>query len=159
MPPSPRRMEMPAQMEDLHKARRFVREFCKSDVCRQLTREDLWQLELAVHEVTANIIRHAYKDRTDQRILVEIQVLKDRLMVNFNHWGTPFVQKSVPLPILDGTAKNGFGLYLIERCVDSVFYECTPTGKNIITLLKRRTRETSKKKPGIDFSNKKERIT
>ena len=92
MPPLPHRMEMPAQMEDLHKARRFVREFCKSDLCRQLTREDLWQLELAVHEVTANIIRHACKDRTDQRIIVEIQVLKGQLMVNFNHWGTPFVQ-------------------------------------------------------------------
>lgn len=159
MPPSPPRMEMPAQLEDLPRARRFVREFCKSDACWQLTREDLWQLELAVHEVAANIIRHAYGNRTDQRILIEIQVLQERLMVHLNHWGRPFIRESVPLPILDGTAENGFGLYLIERCVDKVFYECTPTGKNIISLLKRRTRETSKKNPGLDLSNEKERMT
>ncbi len=132
-------MEMPARLEDLYKARHFVRECCKNDTFHQLTEENLLSLELAVHEAIANIIRHAYQNRPDRRIVIEIQTLENQIMVYLNHWGVPFFPTSVPLPILDGTAENGFGLYLMAQCVDSVAYECTPTGKNIITLLKRKT--------------------
>ena len=144
-------MEMPARLEDLHKARHFVRECCKRDTCRQLTEENLLKLELAVHEATANIIRHAYQNRSDRRIIIEIQILENQIMVHLNHWGTPFIPTSVPLPILDGTAENGFGLYLMAQCVDSVDYECTPTGKNIIALLKRKTRRSTPKEHRARF--------
>lgn len=131
------RIEIRSQLENLPGARRFVRQFCKSNTCRQLAGETLWQLELAVHEVATNIIRHAYENRTDERILIEIQAFEERIMVHLNHWGKPFIQlKSAPKPVVDGLTKGGFGLYLIERCVDRVTYECTPNGKNIVSLLK-----------------------
>jgi anti-sigma regulatory factor (Ser/Thr protein kinase) len=132
------RIEIHSQLENLPGARRFVRRFCKSNTCRQLAGEALWQLELAVHEVAANIIRHAYEYRTDERILIEIQAFEGRIMVNLNHWGKPFIQQEpAPRPVIDDKCKGGFGLYLIERCVDRVTYECTPAGKNIISLFKR----------------------
>lgn len=116
-------------------ARRFVRNFCENDTCRQLLWEDLWQLELAVHEAATNIIRHAYGNRTDQPILIEIEVLEERIVVNLNHWGKPFKEpKSTPPPVHDG--KGGFGLYMIERCVDRVIYAVSPNGKNTISLFK-----------------------
>lgn len=137
MPQSFNRIEIQSHLENLPGARRFVRHFCKSNSCRPLAGEGLWQLELAVHEVVTNIIRHAYNNRSDQRILIEIQSFEERIMVHLNHWGRPFIQlESVPRPIVDGKSKCGFGLYLIERCVDRVTYECTPNGKNIISLLK-----------------------
>lgn len=137
MPQSVHSIEIQSQLENLPGARRFVRHFCKSNTCRQLAGEGLWQLELAVHEVATNIIRHAYENRTNELISIEIQSFEDRIMVHLNHWGRPFIQlESAPRPIVDGKSKCGFGLYLIERCVDRVTYECTPTGKNIISLLK-----------------------
>lgn len=137
MPQPVHKIEIQSHLENLPGARRFVRHFCKSNSRRPLAGEDLWQLELAVHEVATNIIRHAYNNRIDQRILIEIQSFEDRIMVHFNHWGRPFIQlESAPQPVVDGKSKCGFGLYLIERCVDRVTYECTPNGKNIISLLK-----------------------
>jgi anti-sigma regulatory factor (Ser/Thr protein kinase) len=137
MPQPVHRIEIQSQLENLPRVRRFVRRFCKSNSCRQLIGDDLWQLELAVHEVATNIIRHAYENRTDQRILIEILAFEERIMVHLNHWGRPFIQlESAPQPVVDGKWKCGFGLYLIERCLDRVTYECTPNGKNIISLLK-----------------------
>jgi sigma-B regulation protein RsbU (phosphoserine phosphatase) len=137
MPQFFRRMEIRSQLESLPGARRFVREFCQKDPCRRLAGEGLWQLELAVHETATNIIRHAYGNRTDQRILIEIEVLEERIMVQLNHWGKPFIQReSPPKPVVDGISECGFGLYLIEQCVDRVTYECNPDGRNIISLLK-----------------------
>jgi anti-sigma regulatory factor (Ser/Thr protein kinase) len=130
-------MEILSQLELLPRARRFVRNFCQTDTCRPLTWEDLWQLELAVHEVAANIIRHAYGNRTDQPIMIEIEGFEKRITVRLNHWGKPFTQpKSTPPPVIDGTVQHGFGLYLIEQCVDRVIYGVSPNGKNTISLLK-----------------------
>ncbi len=139
--------EIESRLENLPAARQFIRRFCKNNTSRQLPGEEIWQLELAVHEAATNIIRHAYKNRKDQRILIEIEVVEEQVMVRLNHWGEPFTQfKSQPKPVLDGTGECGFGLYLIERCVDQVTYECTPTGKNIISLLKQLRRDTSNPK-------------
>lgn len=144
MSQSVHKIEIRSRLENLPGVRRFVRGFCKRDTCRQLAEESLWQLELAVHEVATNIIRHAYKNRADQRILIEIQYFEDQIMVHLSHWGSPFIQlESVPRPIVDGKSKCGFGLYLIERCVDRVTYECTSNGKNIISLLKRLKNNTN----------------
>ncbi len=135
MAPSSHRMEILSQMTLLPAARRFVRNFCQSDT--SLLWEDLWQLELAVHEAATNIIRHAYGNRNDRPILIEIESFRKRIVVNLNHWGKPFTQpKSAPPPVHDGTVKGGFGLYLIERCVDQVIYAISPNGKNTISLFK-----------------------
>jgi len=129
--------EIQSRLENLPAARRFIRQFCKNNIRRQLPEEEISQLELAFHEVASNIIRHSYRNQEDQRIHIEIQVLEEQVMVRLNHWGKPFTQmKSPPKPVLDGTGESGFGLYLIERCVDQVIYERTPTGKNTISLLK-----------------------
>ena len=129
--------EIQSRLENLPAARRFIRRFCKTNTCRQLPGEEIRQLQLAFHEAATNIIRHSYGNREDQRILIEIQVFEEQVMVRLNHWGEPFTQpKSPPKLVLDGTKECGFGLYLIERCVDQVIYESTPTGKNIVSLLK-----------------------
>lgn len=152
-----RKIEIPARLDNLPGARRFVRGFCRGDIRWELAREDLWRLELAVHEAGSNIIRHAYENRMDERILIEIQAFEEHLTVHLNHWGKPFVQQgSVSPPVLDGTSKSGFGLYLIERCVDEVLYECTASGKNTISLLKYRTRVTPSKAPRAAFQTDKE---
>jgi len=139
--------EIQSRLENLPAARRFIRQFCKTNTCRQLPGEEIRQLELAFHEAATNIIRHAYGNREDQRILIEIQVFEQQVMVRLNHWGEPFTQlKSPPKPVLDSTEECVYGLYLIERCVVQVIYERTPTGKNTISLLKQLRRDTSNPK-------------
>ena len=136
--------EIRSRLENLPAARRFIRRFCKNNTDRQLPGEEIRKLELAVHEVATNIIRHAYGNREDQRILIEIQVVGADVIVRLNHWGAPYTQtKPPPRPVLNGTEEYGFGLYLIEQCVDQAIYECTPTGKNVISLVKQLRRQAA----------------
>ena len=130
-------LEIPSSLTELSKARDFVREVCSVDAQWPLDEEDICQLELAVHEAIVNIIRHAYRDRIGQKILIEAHRRDDRLMFHLNHWGQSFNRKAVPPPVFDGTCENGFGLFIIDHCVDEVSYIQNDKGKHTICLVKR----------------------
>ncbi len=133
----PCNMEIRSRMEHLPRLRRFVRDFCMGETGCGLLTEYVWELELAVHEAASNIIRHAYENRKNRSIAVEIGAFEAQIRVRLSHWGKPFTQPhKAPSPVLHGEADCGFGLYLIDRCVDRITYEHTPDGKNIVSLIK-----------------------
>ena len=135
-------LEIKSHLDELPRTRDFVREFCCRNVQGSLGEEDIYQLEIAVHEAAVNIIRHAYGNRIDQRIVIEAHWFDDKLMFRVNDWGHSFDPDSVPPPVLDGTPETGLGLYMINRCVDEATYMKSETGMNTLCLIKqKRTRE------------------
>ena len=135
-------LEIKSHFDELPRIRDFVREFCCRNIQESFGEEDICQLELAVHEAAVNIIRHAYGNRIDQRIMIEAHWLDDKLIFRLKDWGQSFDRDSVPPPVLDGTAEEGFGLHIIDCCVDEVTYIQNEKGKNTVSLIKRkRTRE------------------
>ena len=135
-------LEIKSHLDELPRTRDFVREFCCRNVQGSFGEEDIYQLEIAVHEAAVNIIRHAYGNRIDQRIEIEAHWFDDRLIFRLNYWGRSFDRDSVPAPVLDGTAEAGFGLYMIDCCVDEATYIQSEKGKNTVCLIKQ------KKTPG-----------
>ena len=131
-------LEIRSHFNELSKARDFVREFCCRHAQASLDENDICQLELAVHEAAVNIIRHAYGNRIDQRIVIEALWLDDRLIFRLNYWGRSFDRDSVPPPVLDGTAEAGFGLHIIDCCVDEATYIQREKGKNTVCLIKQK---------------------
>jgi len=131
-------LEIPSSLAELSKARDFVREFCGRNARWSFGEEDICHLELAVHEAAANIIRHAYGNRIDQRIVIEALWFDDGLIFRLNYWGRSFDRDSVPPPVLDGTAEAGFGLYMIDCCVDEATYIQSEKGKNTVCLIKQK---------------------
>ena len=83
-------LEIKSHLDELPRTRDFVREFCSRNVQRFFGEEDINQLELAVHEAAVNIIRHAYGNRIDQRIVIEAHWFDDKLMFRLNDWGQSF---------------------------------------------------------------------
>ena len=135
-------LEIKSHLDELPRTRNFVRECCCQNIQESFGEEDICQLELAVHEAAVNIIRHAYGNRIDKRIVIEAYCLDDKLMFRLKDWGQSFDPDSVPPPVLDGTTETGLGLYIIERCVDEATYIKNETGMNTLCLIKRkRTRE------------------
>lgn len=95
------------------------------------------QFELAVSEATSNIIKHAYKRKSDQPIEVELDVYPDYLEINLFHWGDGLDDFQLITPAFDGSQENGYGLYLIRNCVDEVNYSTDQvSGKARVRLAK-----------------------
>ena len=80
-------LEIRSDLEDLCRARAFVREFCRTVPEGLLDEDDVAGLELAVNEAASNIMKHAYHGRADQRIQLEADAFPDRVSIRLHHLG------------------------------------------------------------------------
>ena len=102
-------------------------------------------LEMAVDEACSNIIEHAYKGLS----LGEIECICDydtqTFKVILRDHGHPFDINSVPLPDLTDPLEKrkvgGLGVYLIRELMDDVMYENKGELGNILTLMRKISRE------------------
>jgi sigma-B regulation protein RsbU (phosphoserine phosphatase) len=130
--------EIPSDLRQLAKARAFVREFCRNAPGAALPEERTAELELAVNEALSNIMKHAYKGRTDQSIQIGAEAFADRVVLRLHHLGESFDPAMAPPPAFNGSRESGFGLYLIDQAVDEVRYLRDQRGRNCICLVKNR---------------------
>ncbi len=133
-----RNHDLPCDSQELTAARQFIElfylDFCQS----KMSEQSLFQLEIAVHEVVANIIRHAYPSGTPGRIQLEAFALESEVRVLIVDYGMPYPhQEAVLLPAFDGTREHGFGLFLVREGVDKQERFRDDTGRNILMLTKR----------------------
>jgi len=133
------RQEFPNDLHQLPALRAFVRSACRNAWGAEGSEEALILLELAVGEVAANIILHAYKGQKGPPIEVVVDVNQDRVCVSFYHGGEDFDPSSARPPSFDGSRETGFGLYLVEQAVDEVRYGRDDRGRAGIHLVKSRT--------------------
>lgn len=93
--------------------------------------QKLSHIRLAVQEVCANIVNHAYgQANSGQRIEVAMALTNDPLtvVVETMDEGSGFDPTKVPVPELGVLQEGGYGLFLIRRAVDSVTY-LSPAGR------------------------------
>jgi PAS domain S-box-containing protein len=129
-------LEIRSDLEDLRRAREFVREFCRMVPAGLLDQDDVAEFELAVNEAASNIMKHAYHGRADQRIQLEADAFPGHVSIRLHHLGDSFDPATAPPPALDGSRESGFGIYLITRSVDDVRYSRDERGRNCIALVK-----------------------
>ncbi len=89
---------------------------------------------LAVHEAAANIVRHALGQCTCATFRVAVERTTRHATARLIHCGPPFDPSTATPPTFDDTREDGFGLYLIEICVDSVTYDRDDEGLSRINL-------------------------
>lgn len=127
-------LEINSDLKELKNVRAFVRKFCASVPDFLLDSKRISLLELAVTEVTSNIIKHGYNKRSDNKIQLKAKASKEKIALLFYDWGKEFDSKSVTPPIFDGSQDGGFGLYIIAHTVDEVEYSRDDNGKNCTCL-------------------------
>jgi anti-sigma regulatory factor (Ser/Thr protein kinase) len=86
-----------------------------SDQCRVIA--------LAVNEALCNVIRHAYKNRSDGDIELKCQAHSDCLEFVFVDHGEPPDLSKVCAQPLDAVSLRGRGTHLIRQIMDEVCYE------------------------------------
>ena len=96
---------------------------------------------LAVDEACSNVIRHAYGNRTDERILLTFHVDEDRLEICIRDFGPSSDARSFQARDLDDVRPGGLGIHFIRSAMDQVEYENQEGGGMILKLIKLRTRK------------------
>ena len=98
--------------------------------------EALADIELAMTEALANIIKHGHGGEATELIDVAVAVLADRFEVSILDRAPLFVASDVPPRDLDQVAEGGYGLSLIDLVMDEVRRAPRAGGGNSVTLVK-----------------------
>ena len=98
--------------------------------------EECRGVTLAVDEALANIIRHAYKNRDDQRIEFNCDVNAEQMEFTLLDRGEPPDPARICAQPLDELSLSGRGTHLIKAIMDEVSYKQVSTG-NQLKLIKR----------------------
>jgi anti-anti-sigma factor len=108
---------MSSEAPHLARLREWLREELDGLGVERKTRADL---VLAVGELCANSIEHAYEGRGGQPIHVSVQGLEDRLVLEVEDFGRAFDVARYVEPDLDALPDHGLGIHLVHRIADSV---------------------------------------
>ncbi len=95
------------------------------------------RIQLAVHEVCANIVDHAYAGLPPGRIAVAFYLSTDRrrFEIEVRDTGRPFDLATVPEPNPAALQERGYGLFLVRNLMDEVTYQSGSEG-NVWRLVK-----------------------
>ena len=94
-------------------------------------------INLAVFETATNIIRHNPKPLRDATLDCHINFTEQTLHISIYYLGEPFEESFVE-PDFSGNTFGGFGLYIINQCVDHVERRQVTDGICCIALSKKR---------------------
>jgi anti-anti-sigma factor len=114
---APGRFSMSSEAEDLARLRAWLREALAALGVDQATRA---ALVLAVGELCANSIEHAYDGQGGQPINVSVLGHPDRLVIEVEDFGRAFDPDRYVEPDLDSLPDHGLGIHLVHRIADSV---------------------------------------
>ncbi len=121
-----------AQFSQVPKVRNFVSEVLENRVTAEFALEDIL---VCVDEATTNIVMHGYAGSNHPSPYFEIvlSIKGDVLIIHLIDEAKPFVREIVPEPSIEsnmkGERKGGFGVFLVEKLMDSVVYSFLE-GKN-----------------------------
>ncbi|MCU1238494.1 MAG: putative anti-sigma regulatory factor, serine/threonine protein kinase [Candidatus Solibacter sp.] len=98
-------------------------------------------LVLAIDEALANVIRHAYHGRSDQRIELECHAAAGELKFRIRDSGDPPDPTSIGSREIGCDQIGGLGTHIIRDVMDTVSYRTSPEG-NCFTAAKRLRRQS-----------------
>ena len=92
------------------------------------------KLNLAAVEVATNIIRHVSAPLADTPFVLHLLQSRTTLTLEFYYVGAPFDPTLAEAPDFSGKKEGGFGLFIIQNCVDQVDYLIPAEQVNLIRL-------------------------
>jgi serine/threonine-protein kinase RsbW len=105
----------------------------------------LGDIELAVVEACANIIKHAYRGVPEDTAKIDIHVTHDwgMLAITVTDWGAPFEPPTQRLAAPDVDVmvvekrRGGMGIFFMQQMMDEVAWDIRPGVWNRVRLIKR----------------------
>jgi serine/threonine-protein kinase RsbW len=133
------RLKLPAASENLDIIRKFIAGIAEN---MGFSEEEIYQVELAVDEACANVIKHAYIDENTQEknIHVTVKTKTRQIEITIADKGVGFNPQSIKTPNMDEYLKKmkpgGLGLHLIKTLMDKVYFRINPGVRNEVRMIK-----------------------
>jgi anti-sigma regulatory factor (Ser/Thr protein kinase) len=101
-------------------------------------REKAQRMILAVDEACTNVMRHAYANCRDKRIVLTFKVTTDSFEILIRDFGQSFDPGSFKERDLTEVRPGGLGMHFIRSAMDVVCYEVPEDGGMLLRLIKYR---------------------
>jgi anti-sigma regulatory factor (Ser/Thr protein kinase) len=101
-----------------------------------LSSEERIEVTLAIDEAVANVIRHAYRNREDEKIEFECLVNGEQMEFTLLDQGEPPDPAKICGKPMDDCALSGRGTHLMKAIMDEMSYQKV-SGGNQLKLVKR----------------------
>ena len=127
--------DFPVNTKSLREVRDFAREiFDQSPIFNNQKDE----LVLAIAEAAQNIVKHAYKDISNTKDIMQIKIsFKDNeLKIGFYDKGKPVNQENIKHRKLDDIKPGGLGTFFIQQIMDEVVFKEATGWHNHLVLTK-----------------------
>lgn len=108
---------MTSEAEHLLRLRKWLREALAG---HGVPKQDQPNLLLAVGELCANSIQHAYEGRGGQPITVSVRSSDDSVVIEVEDFGKPFDADRYESPNLEAVPESGYGIFLVKTIADSL---------------------------------------
>ena len=137
MEPRSIKFTIPSQFECVSFLGESLKSIC---VLVAVPEKETHYLELSVVEALNNVIEHAYENRTDGLIEVQVSFLSRKVQVEIRDRGVPMPVFSEPTLAydegnLDSLPEGGMGRYLMHQMMDNIWYSYEE-GENQLVLQK-----------------------
>lgn len=126
-------LDIPSDPASLFLARCFVERLTER---LEFSRSEIEGMVLAVDEACTNIIRHAYSNRTDQRIVLTFIVHTELIEIRIRDFGTPADPETFKPRDLSDVRPGGLGIHFIRSAMDEVHYESPADGGMLLKMIK-----------------------
>ncbi len=134
---APRRIIMKNEMAEVSRMRSFFESVCTEHA---IGKDTFKMLNLAVEEWVANVISYAYPKGTRGHVELTVKVVEGLLTMVIKDHGVAFDptqhEDADVEAELDERQIGGLGIYLMKNIMDSVDYERSADGYNVLTLKK-----------------------
>jgi serine/threonine-protein kinase RsbW len=128
----PLHLDLTSNTADIAGARRAVEAHCR---LLGFDERSVGDIGLCVNEAIANIIRHAYRGKSDQPIGLDVEIVDRRLRIALRDWGTGIAPGALPDHKVDPLNPGGLGLICLGRLMDQVVF--TPQSPGMLLELYR----------------------
>lgn len=130
-------LRVESKTENLSIVRKFV-----SNAAKEIgfDDDDINKIALAVDEACTNIIRHAYKNKSDKPIEIYITSKNKSIEIRIVDYGVSFEPQKIKKPVLKfhrGKFKGGLGMFLMRALMDKVEYSISRNNKNEVYMIKK----------------------
>ncbi len=113
-------IKVPALSEYLEAIRKFVSSL---PAIKNLTKEEQYNLLLAVEEACENVVTHAYPDKEYGEIKIELKSDNEKITIIVVDKGKGFVPtEKVDIDNAIELKVRGLGIYIIEKLMDEVSF-------------------------------------
>jgi serine/threonine-protein kinase RsbW len=122
------RLDLPATYQHLSILSAVIHDLLSHVATVQQRESLIYSVQLAAHEVCANVIDHAYHGMLGKRLTITLSLDLRQIVVEICDTAPAFDISNVRLPDLETPQECGYGLVLIHHLVDEVTYASEETG-------------------------------